>query len=584
MTGESPGGSNSTPDARSAELYRRLVQSVTDYAIYAIDPAGHVINWNPGAQRIKGYTPEEIIGQSFTLFYTPEDLAAGRPQRLMDTAVMDGHVEDEGWRVRKDGSRFWASVALAPIRDAAGGLLGFTKVTRDLTERRAAEEAVRQSEEQFRLLVQSVKDYAILMLDPNGRVVSWNEGAERIKGYTADEIRGRSFTVFYPEEARAAAFPEYELEQAALNGRFEDEGWRVRKDGTTFWANVVITALRGASGRLLGFAKVTRDLTDRRNAEDARVRLAAQEAAHAEAARRSKELELLNEELQHQSAALEEQTSEMEQQASEMQSLMQQLEDANDQLRTALESTEAARLNAERSAEAASAAYRELDQFAYVASHDLKAPLRGISNLAQWIQDDLGADLDGESKEHMRLLQGRVRRMEALIEGILAYSRAGRLRTEPHVVDTGAVVEEALELLAPPAGITVEVQPGMPAVLAERVSLQQVFMNLIGNAIKYTAADRPDGAVQVGWAGGGDFYEFTVRDNGPGIAPEYHDRIWAIFQTLEARDRVEGTGIGLSVVRKVVESQGGRTWVESAPGEGAVFGFTWPAPHAQGDT
>ncbi|HEX2167525.1 MAG TPA: ATP-binding protein, partial [Longimicrobiales bacterium] len=432
--------------------------------------------------------------------------------------------------------------------------------------------------------VQSVKDYAILMLDPDGRVVSWNEGAERIKGYTAEEIRGRSFTVFYPEEARAAAFPEYELEQAARNGRFEDEGWRVRKDGTRFWANVVITALRGASGRLLGFAKVTRDLTERRNAEEARVRLAAEEAAHAEAARRSEELEQLNEELLNQSAELEEQTNEMEEQTAEMQSLMQQLEDANVQLRAALKSTEAARRTAEHSAEEAAAAYRELDQFAYVASHDLKAPLRGISNLAQWIQDDLGDDLPGESQEHVRLLQGRVRRMEALIDGILAYSRAGRQGAEPQIVDTGAIVGEAIELLAPPAGITVEVQSDMPTVLAERVSLQQVFMNLIGNAIKYAGAYRPDVVVQVGWASRGDFHEFTVSDNGPGIAEEYHERIWAIFQTLEARDRVEGTGIGLSVVKKVVESRGGRTWVRSAPGEGAVFGFTWPVPSAQEDT
>ena len=582
MTREPP-RSDFTPDARSAELYHRLVQSVTDYAIYAIDPAGHVINWNPGAQRIKGYTPEDIVGESFTVFYTPEDQEAGRPQRLMDTAVMEGHVEDEGWRVRKDGSRFWASVALTPIRDATGGLLGFTKVTRDLTDRRAAEEAVRQSEEQFRLLVQSVKDYAILMLDPDGRVVSWNEGAERIKGYTAEEIRGRSFTVFYTEEARSAAFPEYELEQAALNGRFEDEGWRVRKDGTAFWANVIITALRGTSGRLLGFAKVTRDLTERRNAEEARVRLAAEEAAHAEAARRSEELEQLNEELQHQSAELEEQTNELEEQTSEMQLLMQQFEDANVQLRSALESAEAARTNAERSAEDAAAAYRELDQFAYVASHDLKAPLRGISNLAQWIQDDLGPDLAGESLEHMRLLQGRVRRMEALIDGILAYSRAGRVRKEPQIVETGALVEEAIELLAPAEGTVVEVQPGMPPVLAERVSLLQVFMNLIGNAIKYAAADRPDVVVELGWSRTDDFYEFTVADNGPGIPPEYHERIWAIFQTLEPRDRVEGTGIGLSVVRKVVESRGGRTWVESAPGAGALFGFSWPVPPARGE-
>ena len=219
---------------------------------------------------------------------------------------------------------------------------------------------------------------------------------------------------------------------------------------------------------------------------------------------------------------------------------------------------------------------RELDQFAYVASHDLKAPLRGIANLTQWINEDLGDRLTEESENHMRLLQGRVHRMEALIDGILAYSRAGRVRSQPETVDTGALVQESLELLAPGDGVRVEVQPNMPVIEAERVPLQQVFLNLIGNAIKYTQAARPDVLVKVTHRPTRDGYEFAVRDNGPGIAPEFHERIWGIFQTLQARDRVEGTGIGLSVVKKIVESRGGRVWVESAPGEGAAFHFSWP--------
>jgi PAS domain S-box-containing protein len=224
---------------------------------------------------------------------------------------------------------------------------------------------------------------------------------------------------------------------------------------------------------------------------------------------------------------------------------------------------------------------RELDQFAYVASHDLKAPLRGIANLTQWIQEDLGDRVTGESAEHMRLLQGRVHRMEALIDGILAYSRAGRVRAAIERVDTGALVGEVVELLAPGEGVTVEVEPEMPVLDSERVPLQQVFMNLIANAVKYTRAGRPDVNVRVGWRPVRDAVEFTVADNGPGIAPEYHERIWGIFQTLQARDKVEGTGIGLSVVRKIVESRGGEVGVRSASGEGAVFRFTWPrAPRA----
>jgi PAS domain S-box-containing protein len=218
----------------------------------------------------------------------------------------------------------------------------------------------------------------------------------------------------------------------------------------------------------------------------------------------------------------------------------------------------------------------ELDQFAYVASHDLKAPLRGIANLTQWIEEDLADALTEESAGHMRLLQGRVQRMEALIDGILAYSRAGRVRAEPELVHTGALVRDVVELLALEPAAQVEVQDDMPEFPAERVPLQQVFLNLISNAVKYTRVTRPDVRVSVGWDAARDGYVFRVSDNGPGIAPEFHERIWGIFQTLEARDKVEGTGIGLSVVKKMVESRGGRTWLESTPGAGATFFFSWP--------
>ncbi len=219
---------------------------------------------------------------------------------------------------------------------------------------------------------------------------------------------------------------------------------------------------------------------------------------------------------------------------------------------------------------------RELDQFAYVASHDLKAPLRGIANLTQWIEEDLGERVTGESREHMRLLQGRVHRMEALIDGILAYSRAGRGQVAPERVDLGALARETAELASPPAGTRIEIAEGMPAVVAERVPLQQVLLNLIGNAVKYTRAARPDPVVRVGWRDLGAWVELSVADNGPGIEAKYHDRIWGIFQTLEARDKVEGTGIGLAVVKKIVESRGGRAWLTSTPGEGTTFYVTIP--------
>jgi PAS domain S-box-containing protein len=223
---------------------------------------------------------------------------------------------------------------------------------------------------------------------------------------------------------------------------------------------------------------------------------------------------------------------------------------------------------------------QELDQFAYVASHDLKAPLRGIANLSQWIEEDLGDRLGGENKEQMNMLRGRVHRLEALIDGILQYSRAGRARAKPEEIDTGTLVREVLELIAPPPQISIRVAEPMPVLKSEKVPLQQVFMNLIGNAIKH--AGQGDPVVEVGWVDAGPFIEFVVSDNGAGIAPQYHERIFGIFQTLEARDKVEGTGIGLSVVQKIIDARGGRVWVESDVGKGASFKFLWPKTEISG--
>ncbi|MGO8067000.1 PAS domain S-box protein [Rhizobium leguminosarum] len=243
--------------------FRLLVDAITDYAIYMLSPEGIVTSWNTGAQRFKGYKPSEILGEHFSRFYLEEDRAAGMPARALATAEEHGRFEGEGWRQRKDGSRFWAHVIIDPIRRPSGDLIGYAKITRDLTERRAAENAIRQSEEQFRRLVQGVSDYAIYMLDPGGNVSSWNFGAERIKGYRPQEIIGRHFSTFYTPEDREAGVPETALGIARAEGRFEREGWRVRKDGTRFWASVVIDVIRDDEGDVLGFAKITRDITEK---------------------------------------------------------------------------------------------------------------------------------------------------------------------------------------------------------------------------------------------------------------------------------------------------------------------------------
>lgn len=252
----------------SEERFRMLVEAVQDYAIFMLDTEGHIVSWNAGAQKIKGYRAEEIIGRHFSVFYPPEVAQAKWPEEELRRAVAVGRYEEEGWRVRKDGSRFWALVVITAVRDAHGRLVGFAKVTRDLTERRRQEEALRRSEESFRLLVDGVKDYAIYMLDEHGYVRSWNNGAAAIKGYAPSEVLGRHVSLFYTREDVEAGRPEAELARAVAQGRLEDEGWRVRKDGSTFWASVAVNPLYDPQGRLRGFAKVTRDMTERRRLEE----------------------------------------------------------------------------------------------------------------------------------------------------------------------------------------------------------------------------------------------------------------------------------------------------------------------------
>jgi PAS domain S-box-containing protein len=277
--------SNSEPlnALQSDQIFRRLVDSVQDYAIFLLTPEGNIASWTPGAERLKRYRPHEIIGKHFSIFYPDYDVASGKPAMELREAAKHGRFEDEGWRIRRDGTRFWANVVITAIRGEDGELIGFGKITRDLTERREAE--VR-----YRLLIEGVTDYAIFSLDPSGNVTSWNSGAERIKGYSGEEIIGQHFSKFYSAEDSAAGLPTRILETAATTGHYEGEGWRLRKDGTRFWSSVVITPLRDEGGNLLGFSKITRDVTDRKrlldkiqqHAEELELRIAEREQTNAE--------------------------------------------------------------------------------------------------------------------------------------------------------------------------------------------------------------------------------------------------------------------------------------------------------------
>lgn len=268
---------------QSDRVFRLLAESVRDYAIFMLTPEGHIASWNPGAERIKGYKAHEIIGKHFSIFYPPEDLANDKPGMELRVAAETGRFEDEGWRLRKDGTHFWANVVITAVRDENGTLIGFGKITRDITERRDAEM-------RFRHLIEGVTDYAIFSLDKNGNVTTWNSGAQRIKGYTSDEIIGRHFSRFYPKEDAEAGMPQRVLETAAASGHYEGEGWRVRKDGTKFWSNVVVTALYNDAGELIGFSKITRDITDRRrllesiqhHAQELELRIAERDQTNAE--------------------------------------------------------------------------------------------------------------------------------------------------------------------------------------------------------------------------------------------------------------------------------------------------------------
>ncbi len=255
-------------DLSQADRFQVLIDAVKDYAIYLLDAQGQVTTWNTGAQRFKGYTPDEIIGQHFSVFYTDEDRAIGLPARALHTAATEGRFEAEGWRVRKDGTRFWTHVVIDPVIGEGGGVIGYAKITRDISDKRLADDALMASERRFRLLVQGVRDYAIYMLDPDGKVTNWNSGAQAIKGYTAEEIVGRHFSLFYTQADRAAGAPETALATARRDGRFEGEAQRVRKSGERFWAHVLIDPIYDDDGQLIGYAKVTRDITERRKAQE----------------------------------------------------------------------------------------------------------------------------------------------------------------------------------------------------------------------------------------------------------------------------------------------------------------------------
>jgi PAS domain S-box-containing protein len=535
----------------AGDLYRLFVESVEDYAIFALDTSGHIRTWNRGAERSKGYTAAEITGKHFSVFYPPEDIAAGKPERELEIATREGRVEDEGWRIRKDGTRFWSNVVISALRDETGKLIGFGEVTRDLTQRLNAEEELRRSTQQFRLLVQNVKDYGIFVLDPKGTILTWNEGARAIKGYEADEIIGKHFSIFYPEEDVKSGKPDYELVVAADVGRFEDLGWRLRKDGTRFWANVIITALRDSSGELIGYAKVTRDLTKQRAAEikaleDAR-RLASEETAREFAERENTELKDAIELLKVRSAELQHQT------------------------------------------EVAQTANRVKAEFLAAMSHELRTPLNAIGGFTQLISLGVHGPVTDQQQDDLERIRRSQQHLLAIINDILNFSRveAGFVQYESERVS----LRETLEHVAPMIDVQAQSKgiefkfaecPANAVALADAAKTEQILLNILSNGVKFTES----GSVNLMCEVVGDVVQVRVTDTGPGVPADKLDAIFEPFvqvgRTLTSRS--EGTGLGLAISRDLARGMHGDLNVESQLGEGSTFTLTLPRYKAEPNT
>jgi PAS domain S-box-containing protein len=601
---------------------RIFVDSVRDYALFMLDPGGRIISWNAGAEAIKGYTAQEIVGSHFTRFYPPEALARGLPAHELEVAAATGRFEDEGWRVRKDGTQFWANVVITALRDGAGRLIGYAKVTRDLTERRHQEETLRQSNERFRSLVEGVKDYAIYLLDAQGIVTSWNAGARKIKGYEAVEIIGSHFSRFYPPEAIKRQLPEHELVRARMDGRFEDEGWRLRKDGSRFWANVVITAMRDASGVLTGFSKITRDLTERRAHEEQlreseeRFRLLVEGVteyaivmldqngsvvswnAGAERIKGYKPSEILGRHISHFYSAEDIAANKPWRQLGRARvegrvtdegwrvrkdrtlfwanNVITALYDAEARLYGFAQVTQD--LTQRRHAETLADAAQRMQEFIAMLAHELRNPLAPIRNAVELMGRK---GLNDPTLEAMRQTIARQStHLARLLDELLDVNRIarGKLSIALAPVDLSEILGRAVETCRPgidARGHRLKVQLPDKAmwVLGDAVRLTQVFVNVLNNAAKYT----PDGGdITLRAEVSHTEAEVRIRDTGRGIQREQLERVFDLFVQLEPGSD-GGLGVGLALVRRIIELHAGNVRALSAgPGTGSEFVIRLP--------
>ena len=625
-----PSAPNPAKPAAAIDQYQRLIDSIEDYAIFMLDADGVICSWNRGAHIINGYSAQEILGQHFSVFYPPELIAQGLPARELKTAADVGRFEGEGWRLRKDGSRFWANIIIGRMLDSGGRLVGFSKIARDLTERREQEMQLRHSEERFRLLVMGVRDYAIFMLDTQGFVATWNTGAESIKGYTASEIIGSHFSRFYPPEAIKRGLPEEELRGALMQGRYENEGWRVCKDGSRFWANVIITAVRNAEGHLIGFSKITRNLNERREHEEAlrqseeRFRLmvdgvteyaimmldesgaVASWNAGAERIKGYRSQEILGKHVSHfypgEAIAANEPWEHLQEARRDGRAANEGWRVRKDgslfwagEVTTALHDEDGRLygfakvtqdLTQRRHAEALADTAQRMHEFIAMLAHELRNPLAPIRN-AVALMGRKG--LNDPALEAMRkTIERQSIQLMRLLDELLDVNRVARgdfsIVREP--VDVQDVIARAVETTRPlidKRGHALELQiPSEPIrITGDPVRLTQALVNLLHNAAKYT----PDGGriALVALVRGAEL-EIRISDNGKGIEHDMLEKVFELFVQLDplANDTMGGLGVGLALVRRIVDLHGGNVLARSkGPGRGTELVVRLPLASAQ---
>jgi len=519
-----PKGTQNT-SAKSEEIFSLLVEAVDEYAIFALDPQGRIMTWNLGAQRLKGYSADEIIGSHFSRFYTPEDLARNHPAHELKLAAQNGKYQEEGWRIKKDGGRFWAHVVITALFDDAGTLRGFAKVTRDLTSRRQVEEALRQSEARYRLLIDNISDYSVLFLDPKGRITNWNSGAKKITGYDAKEILGSHVSRFYTPEDVAANKIDTELRIATESGRYEEEGYRVRKNGDKYWANVIITSVKDENGDIIGFSKVTRDLTERKKAEDT-LRL-----AYADLERR-----------------IEQRTKEYAD----------------------------AKIKAE-------AAVKTRDEFFSMASHELKTPLASLKMQAQIRKRNISrGNFKDFAPEKLAELcasdERQVERLSFLVDNMLDVSKltSGTFQLMPETFQLRELIEDVVARMEPLLQISQNtcrvIVPQDAQVHWDRHRIEQVLTNFLSNAGKYA----PGKPIEISATVSDEKAIIAVKDFGRGISAEDQRRIFDPFERVQDRGETAGLGLGLYITSQIVEAHGGAIHLISQLGQGSTFTVELP--------